>query len=114
MGYKFTEIIDPYQIDPYDNNNLRKIKITIYYPSSGNKKIDSYGDEQSLFWERELTDVLSAEEISYKEFDSITMDINNLVSFKSFNTLESTGKFPVIIFEHGLCCNCWFLSTNNY
>lgn len=101
VGYKFIELTDETRQDPYDQDHKRKLKVTLYYPSQGDKKVESYGVEEKTFWSRELTEPLKEGEIKQEEFDSIESDFNRLVSFKSYEATPVKGNFPTIIFEHG-------------
>jgi len=101
VGYKFIELTDEARQDPYDKDHKRKLKVTLYYPSQEDKKVESYGAEETTFWSRELTDLLKEGEIKQEEFDSIESDFNRLVSFKSYGATPVKGNFPTIIFEHG-------------
>lgn len=101
VGYKNLEFTDENRDDPYNPGHHRKIKVTVYYPSSDAPKLEPYGDEEVDFWETELKEPLESKEISPEEFESITSEINCTQVFKSKNATPATGPFPVILFEHG-------------
>lgn len=101
VGYKVVEFTEGSRLDPYHTEDLRRLKVTIYYPSNDEKTKEPYGHEEVVFWKRELIEPLQSEDMISEEFESVAAEINNLKVFKSKNALPATGPFPVILFEHG-------------
>lgn len=101
VGYKSIELTDGSRTDPYRGGVLRRLKVTIYYPSNDKNTKEPYGHEEEVFLKRELTELLQSQYMTSKEFESVAGEINNLKVFKSKNAAPATGPFPVILFEHG-------------
>ncbi len=101
VGYKNLEFTDENRDDPYNPGHHRKIKVTVYYPSSDAPKLEPYGDEEVFFWETELKEPLQDHDITQEEVESIAQELKALKVFKSKDAIPATGSFPVILFEHG-------------
>ncbi len=97
MGYKNIELIDTSRNDPY-HAGKRRLKITLYYPSTASSAyLEPYGEEETLFWHRELTAVPSLKE----HFNVIMNEFRTLRIHKALNAEPLPGKYPVIVFNHG-------------
>lgn len=72
VGYKSIELTYGSRNDPYRTDTLRRLKVTIYYPSNDEKTKEPYGHEEEVFWKRELTEPLQSQDMTSEEFESVT------------------------------------------
>ncbi len=101
VGYKVMEFTDSSRTDTYHTEDLRRLKVTIYYPSNDEQTKEPYGYEEEVFLKRALTEPLQSEDMTSEEFELVANEIKNLKVFKSKNATPATAPFPVILFEHG-------------
>ena len=101
VGYKLMEFTDGSREDPYNPELLRRLKVTVYYPSNDARKTEPYGDEEIVAWKTELREDL-ASEITPEELELIMQELGGVQVFKSKDATPAPEPFPVILFEHGL------------
>lgn len=98
MGYKNIELTDTNRNDPYDIGKNRRLKVTFYYPATAiSNHLEPYGEEEATFWGRELAAIPSLKE----SFEEIMGQIRALRVRKSLDAEPLSGKYPVLIFNHG-------------
>lgn len=98
VGYKNIELTDLKRIDPYDAEKSRSLKVTFYYPSTASiDHSEPYGEEEEIFWNRELRPIPALE----KSFEVIMEQIRTLRLKKSLDSTPLPGKYPLLVFNHG-------------
>ncbi len=98
IGYKNIELTDMSRSDPYNTEKNRRLKLTFYYPATGSSHhFEPYGEEEFVFWHRELAAIPSLKE----SLGTIMEQIRALSINKSLDVEPLPGKYPVLLFNHG-------------
>lgn len=107
IGYQDFEFTDTNRIDPYNSPQLRKIKVTVYYPSNEAFQMDpnGYGKEGVAVFTRLCTWAATEQKITQTQLNEILDNIAHIRIFKKHAASIAENTFPVIIFEHGFECH---------
>lgn len=102
VGCKDLEFADESRDDPYNPGHHRRMKVTVYYPSSDSPKLEPYGAEEVMFWQREMKEPLEVGDITMEEIQLIVDELKRTHVAKARDATSAAGSFPVIVSDHGL------------
>lgn len=102
MGYRHFVLLDTKRPDPWYSGRLRKIRVTVFYPSDAPKLSEPYGTEETAFWHDALQGPVESREITPGKRNRIVQSLASLRVCKTGKASPArSGHFPVILFCHG-------------
>ena len=105
VGYRIFELTDQKRQDPYTLALTRKISVTAYYPSNGDKTLSNYNEAAIQAWQWRTQQAINATKfISAAHINWFLTNLTKIQVYQTANAEPAPKQFPVILFEPG--CGC--------